>query len=251
MKRTRYLSLLLLLPLLIAGPLSPAAATGRPDTSAAVKAGETALLRKFELLAKQMDPSIKKSTLAGTIRIADLPVKAKSDVAVPFVFSKQDGSFYYRLGATETMNAGGVYLNVDHQSHQIVVSGQKAVYSDAGMQTFADLASRMKNEDYKISSRVAGNMQTISFINENHISCKEYAITFDKRSMDIKHIFIRLTDPNDPLNSKAGKMVDMRVSAWSRQSQLSSYLTVGQVVRKVKGNWKATDKYKGYRLIKL
>lgn len=251
MKRTRHLSHLLLTFLLVAGPFLCAAAAERADTSTKVTAAETALLRKFALLAKQMDPSIKISTLAGTLRIADLPITAKSDVALPIVFSKQDGAFYYRLGTTETINAGGVYLQIDHQARQVAVSEQKAVYNTDGMKAFADLAGHMKDEDYKISTRYAGNMQTISFVNENHVSCKEYTITFNKATMAIRRIFMRLSDPINPLNSKAGKIVDMRVDEWSRQSRLSAYLTPGQVVHKVKGVWKLTDGYKNYRLIKI
>lgn len=236
--------------LLITGPAACAAASYRPDT-AVVKATENALLRKFEKLVKQMDPAIKISTLAGTLRIVDLQSKAKNEAPLPIVFSKQDGSFYYRLGAQETINANGVYLQVDHQSRQVALSAQKAVYNTDGMKTFADLAGHMKEDGYKISSSSAGKQQTISFVNENHASCKEYAITFDKTSMAIKRIFIRLSDPGDPLNSKKGKIVDLRISTWSRQSQLSSYLTAGRVVQKVKGVWKLTDGYKNYHLIKI
>jgi hypothetical protein len=251
MKRTRHLSHLLITILLVAGPFLCIAAVGRGDTSTKATAAETALLRKFALLAKQMDPSIKTSTLAGTIRIADLPLKTKNEAPLPIVFSKQDGAFYYRLGDQETINEGGVYLQVDNQAHLVAVSEQKAVYNTDQMKTFADLAGHMKDEDYKISTKYAGNMQTISFVNENHVSCKEYTITFNKATLAVRRIFMRLTDPGDPLNSKAGKIVDLHVDVWSRQSRLSSYLSPGQVVHKVKGVWKLTDSYKNYRLIKL
>lgn len=214
-------------------------------------APDPVLLGKFELLCKQIARTEGNYTLGGEINIVD---KANPDDQmdhVPFLFCKRNNEFYYRLGKTATINEQNAYIYIDYLAKSIWVSPQKRVVYDIGMQSFADLGGKIKSEHYRLTSKINGDEQTFSLINEHHISCKEYTIICNKNNLKIKRLYMRLTNFNDPLNADKEKKVTVSIFKWNDTADLTQYLTKDKVIKQMNGRLKAINEFKDYRLIQM
>jgi hypothetical protein len=223
----------------------------RGNACVADTAADHALLQKFALLCGRIRDVKGNYTLAGVISITDPTQPAGNMDHIQFLFCKRGGEYCYKLGSTTTLNENGAYVYIDHQNKRILVSGQKQVTYDNGVKGFGDLGAQLKFEHYKVGSKVSGNDETISLTNEHHISCKQYAITFDKRNMKIKRLYLRLSNLSDPLRTDNEKIVSVSITEWTKTAVLSKYLTKDQVIRIVRGEWATTSEFKQYRLIKM
>jgi len=216
------------------------------------RAADTAkIIRKFTLLCNNIRDVRGDYTLAGVISIDDKASPRANMDHVHFLFCKQGGEYYYQLGATVTLNENGAYVYIDNQNKRILVSGQKRLDYDNDIRGFGDLGANIKFEHYKVASKVSGTDETISLTNDHHISCKQYAITFDRRSMKIKQLRLRLSDPRDPLRTDNEKTISVDIRQWTKTAVLSKYLTKGQVIRNVNGQWRTAEMFKQYRLTNM
>lgn len=245
MKRLRIISALFILLLLIT------VSSGYGKTRDTVPAPDKAILEKFEQVCKKMNDVKGNYTLGGVINIIDRANPADAMDHVDFLFCKQGDEFYYRLGKTITLNEQGLYLYIDNQSRRIMLSPQKKVQYDAGMKQFADMGANIRSEHYKMTSKINGDEQTISLVNEHHISCKQYTITFNRQNLKVKYLYMRLTNLNDPLNKANEKVVTVSISKWDNTADVSGYLSKDNVVKNVKGGWRTVNVYRNYELIKM
>lgn len=215
-----------------------------PDTA-------SALLQKFALLCQKIRDVKGDYTLAGVITISDRANPAENMDRVPFLFCKSGSEYYYQLGTTTTLNESGNYIYIDHRNKRILVSGQKPLVYDSGVKGLGDLGAQLKFEHYKVESKISGGDETISLTNEHHISCKQYAIMFDRRSMKIKKLYLRLSNLSDPLRTDNEKIISVSITEWTKTAVLSKYLMKEQVIRSVRGEWETTAPFKQYRLTKM
>ncbi len=223
-----------------------------PDTLYKEPVYSKALFTKFETLCKKYDTLRKNYTLAGVINTIDkADTMHKANNALVFLFCKQGNDFYYRSGKTETINANGLYLYIDHQVKTIMLAEQKPIVFENGLSSMTSLAANLKSEDYKLSSNAHGVNQTINLINEHHISCKQYSVSFDTLNMQINRIYARLTNLNEPLRKDNEKIVDVRITEWNNIADLKKYRLGTSVVKKQNNEWKAIDAFADYQLIKM
>jgi len=209
------------------------------------------LLNKFLLVCKTVDPNARTYTITGTISSLDKALPAKKMENVPFVLCKKEGQFYYRLGTTETINGNGAYLYIDHKARRVMLSAQKQVADGNGLSGLTAIAASLESENYKMNSMVKGDMQTISMINEYHVSCKEYAVTFNRRTLAVKRVYVRLSNSGDPLSKDKEKVIDVRITQWNTQADLSRYTSKNDMVKKDKYGWKMAPGYKSYKLVSM
>lgn len=232
--------------------LLSAACRGYGQTGKAVNSAPVNdTLKTFKKLCDQIKDCRGDYTLAGVINIANPTNPALEIKNVVFLFSKHGDQFYYRLGTTETINGQGVYLYIDHQNKNIMMSAQKQVNYDQGPLKPINVDETLRSEHYALTSLIRGDNQTISLVNEHHISCKQYAITFDKNTLKIKRLFMRLTDVRDPSNRNTEEVVDVHISQWDRSAALGNYLTKDKVIRTIGGKTRVTESFKNYRLTKM
>jgi hypothetical protein len=216
-----------------------------------VPAEDKALLAKFEAVCKKMTATKGDYTLAGVMNIVDKadPVTAMRNV--DFLFCKKGDEFYYKLGTTATINEQDAYLYIDYQTKTVLLSQKKELNYDEGMKQLGDLGAKLEGEHYKVFDKIEGNNETISLINEQHISCKLYAVTFDKRTLKISRLRMRLSNANEPLRTDNEKTVDVSVSTWDSSADLSKYLTKNKVIKNRGNRWETVNEFKNYRLVKM
>ena len=208
-------------------------------------------LKVFEKLCDRINDYRGDYTLAGVIDIKNPTDPALEVKDVSFLFCKLGSQFYYRLGTTESINEQGMYLYIDHKSKSIMVSSQKKVNYDAGPLKAINVDGTLRSEHYRLTSRINGADRTISLVNEHHISCKQYSITFDKQTLKIKRLFMRLTDVRDPFNKNNDEVVDVHITQWDRTALIGKYLTKDKVIRMIRGKLIATENFRNYRVIKM
>ena len=190
-------------------------------------------------------------TLGGIINIKNPTNPTLELKNVSFLFCKSGSRFYYKLGTAEMINNEGVYLYIDHDRRNIMLSPQKEVAYDQTPLNMPDVSTMMKTEHYRVSSSDKGNERTITLLNEHHVSCKQYSLTFDKDNLRLRRLFMRLTDLRNPDNSSTEEVVDVQITQWNRTADLSKYLNKRQVIS-IRGQMvSGTGNFKNYRVIKM
>lgn len=246
MKATVILSILCILLY-----MKPAAAATGPHPVFADTVGkgpdvDAALVNKFKQVCKGFGSIKNDYTLAGVINIKDPAVKPES---VKFTFCKQRDEFYYLLGKTITLNGKGSYVVIDNQVHSILLSAQKKIeYGADNLKQLTAMADNIRSENYQVTSKIKGQEQTISLVNEHHVSCKQYTITFNRSTLKVSHLYMRLSDFSAPLKKEKDKVVDVAITQWTQTADLQKYLTLNQVVVNKNGTWKGLNQYKNYRI---
>ena len=212
---------------------------------------DKAVLAQFQALCHKYDSVGSHYTVAGSLSVRDLTDTTGTLKDVPFLCCKNGGELYYRLGRTETINGGGLYIFIDHQAKTILLSKQKDVITNANDQIIPDFGKQLASEDYALSRKAFGGKQTFSLINEHHVSCKEYSLTADSATGKITRIRTRLSNAQEPLRKDNEKLIDVEFSRWDGAGELKSYTNAADVVRRNGNDWLPTKDYLNYQLIKM
>lgn len=249
--QTRYVKTLCLC--LLIACTNYALCQGNAPGKTVTKSGipDKALLAKFRLVCRQLDDFKGNYTMGGIITVDNKSAPGQKITKTDFLFCKNGEEFFYKMGRTITLNEQGVYLCMDLAAKTITLSPQKKVVYDARLKQFADVGNTIQSENYEMKNSVRGNEQTISLINEHHITCKQYAISFDKRTLRIRRLYVRLTNPQDPSRTDNEEIVDVSINRWDHKADLSEFHTASNIIKNVNGRWVVKSEYKNYRLINM
>jgi hypothetical protein len=205
----------------------------------------------FEKICDKMKQAKGDYTIGGLINLTD-PVHPEQSIKnAPFLFCKQGDQFYYRLGTTETINGRELYLYIDHQTKNIMLSPRKEVMYDPSPVKPIDLGEAIRSEHYSLGSAVNGPLETLTLLNERHISCKQYSVTFNREGLNITRLFMRLTYLREPMRRDKETTVDVRITRWEQTADISKYPNAGSVLVKVHGRWQGNGELKNYRVIEM
>jgi hypothetical protein len=215
-----------------------------------VRVYDSVLLKKLDKVFKNLDFGKLSYTLSGNITVVNSVDSAETMKNVFFLISKSNKDFYYKEGETETINEDGAYICINSQTKKIFISKQKTI-NTASIIDVEKLKGALLSENYALLSNIKNGRQTISMVNEYHISCKEYNLTFDTLTNKPTRIYIRLTNINEPLNKSRDKVIDIKITQLDNEAMLDKYVTKNTVVYNNGKNWKLTKAYTGYDLIQL
>jgi len=207
------------------------------------------LLSRFQLVFNKMNAPQKKIFMTGsltTIDYSDKPIKSSS---LAFVFTKNGSRYYYKLGNTETFNEDSINVYVDHELKKIVLSPPTKDSTTLFSTITKNFVKNLQDEQYDLETRMEGDRQTITMLNNHHISCKEYSVTFDTTSFDVNRIFIRLTNLTDPLKRDNEKHIDFRLNQFYLQERLESFSNRNPLSLQ-NGQLKVAEKFNSYQLLK-
>lgn len=222
---------------------------GQPIHSRIKKFNDPKLIAAFERISAsiRMDGDF---DYAGILNINDGADTSMSLKNMDFICSRKGMDCYTKFGHSEMLNAHGVYLFIEHDQKKVWLSPQKAISTPLPLNT-ASFNKNLISEDYQISAATEGSDSTIRLINEHHLSCKEYAISYDTTSKQVNHIYARLTNFQHPENDGKDKVVEMQLFHWSETGMPEKYLRVDDVIRIVHGVARLTNKYNDYELLNL
>jgi DNA-binding cell septation regulator SpoVG len=210
-----------------------------------------AVFQKFSTLLKDFDFTNKPYTIAGTLNTINKADTTERMQNLSFLFSKDGNNCYYKLKNIEMLNAENGYMFIDHTNKKIAIAAHKDINMPAMINGIDKLQSMLQSEGYELQDKHAGQNETISLVNEHHVTCKEYAITYDTLSMKINRVYTRFTDITDVMNKNKERIVDMQVSTLSQEAHIGRYLNFQDVVKKSDGHWQLKKAYAGYQLIEM
>jgi len=211
---------------------------------------DTALVKKFSDECKRFNMQSDPLTYSGIINITDGADTADHINNMRFLYSRIGNDYYFKNGDNETLNAQGVYLYIEHAQKRILISKQKEI-PKAPLPDMSGIADKMQSEHYSMQDKKNGGYETIALLNEHHITCKEYAITFDTLSQKMHSVTMRLSFFSDPLNKKKDKVISMVVNRYENKADVSVFPDKNKIVERNNDGWKLTDLYKGYKLIQI
>ena len=212
---------------------------------------DSVLLNKFERICERFNEPDMPLTYSGNISINDGADTVNSVNNIDFIYSRNQNNCYYKTGKSETLNAFGIYLYVEHDHKRVIVSTQKALQPMQPIANLTKLASKLQTEHYQLTAKKVGKNETLTLLNEHHISCKELSITFDSLTNAVENIRIRLTCVYDPLNRKKEKIVNVSIKRFEAMANLSSLINKDEIIEKGNNGWKLCAAYRGYQLIKI
>lgn len=208
------------------------------------------ILAKFAKACQQFDPNQKEFLLIGKMNVVDGADSSQKISNASYIFSKKDQDFYFKLGETETINANGLYLFLDHVQKKVMVSNQKPLIAGMGMPDAKKLLKNLKGELYALTDQPAGDTEQISLVNEYHMSCKEFTLLLNKEDQQLETILIRLSHNEYPEDKKKDKKIELQITQLGISSNLENYVNK-QVVKKEKEQWVLAAAYQNYELIIL
>jgi hypothetical protein len=205
------------------------------------------LVKKLETVLDGFSGARPKYTYAGSISVSNPADTTEKMNHVPFLLCKDGKDLYYRMAGTEMINANDACLTVDSVHKRVFVSAQKQVNVLQMMNT--DLLHRcLQEQDYSLTSKREGTRETITLLNEHNASCKQYSIAYDTLSKTVTRIFSRLGNFREPENSRKDKLIEIDLSRYEQDADLSRYTTKAQVIG---AGGKLRAKYADYQLIHL
>jgi len=209
---------------------------------------DTVKLERLAKIAKNLQFDQENISITGNLSVHNGSDSSQNVSKLPYLLIKRGGTFYSSLGLTETVNANGLYIYVDKGQKKILVSRSKKVTAPQLLPDMQQLIKRMTEEEYQIRENVVSASENrISLFNPNHIQCKEYAIYFDKTNLHVKGVSIRMSNIDDPLNTKKDKTVDFK---YANTLVDASKLTSSRILKKLaKVEYTTTEAYNGYEVI--
>jgi hypothetical protein len=206
------------------------------------------LLDTMASVASQMDLNTHPLAYDCVVSIKDGADTASGTIKQRVLFCKNGAECYYKINDAETLNAGGFYLYIDHSQRRVLLSRQRNIEAPA-MGVLSDIKHRMQAEDYALMASVNGSSRTLQLLNEKHISCKSYSITYDTLTRKIASLNVRLSNAMHPEIKSMDKIINMDFVGWPAQSSPAKYLNAGDVFAIESGSVVLREKYKDYQLV--
>lgn len=206
------------------------------------------LLSRFEQLCQKLEGK-DGYAFSGSVSASDGADTTQAIKETNFIMCKKGQELYYKMGDSETINASGAYVLIDHAEKKVALSNQRDIVMPLGIQG-SSLSKNLASEYYNLTSKTNGNERSISIINEQHLTCKEYSITYDTLSNDIKRIYTRLSGSGDPLNRDNEQVIDIRIMNWEKPDGAKHYFK-NKAVKKKGADWELTKPYLSYELIRF
>lgn len=204
-----------------------------------------------ELLAwlKPFDSTNTSYYLDGSLTAVDRIDSANALMAVPYTVFKNGKQFYLKVGQTETINTNQQYLFIDHAAKKMLSGHARTVIQSPGM-PMNELFEFIASEGFTFSKTTSSNRySTISVLNPNHISYKEFTVQYDSVSRQVKKFFIRQAEVTDPMNADKEKWITLVVKEWNDDPEASKYLGVQKFIQKKQDEWAPAPGFAEYELI--
>ncbi|WP_412465577.1 hypothetical protein [Pedobacter sp. KLB.chiD] len=212
---------------------------------------DTAKLKLFAMAGKAIDFNAGELTLSGTLSVHDGNDSSVNVDNAAYCFIKKDSSFYYKMNLVEMINTNTYCVQVDGQQKKIMLSPHKSINPQFMFPQIEKLVSSLREERYRVVEMTAPEgFRKISIINPHHVTCKEYSITFNRDTFKPTEVFIRLSNLDDPLNSKMDKTILMRYSERSNLNE-TALLSIERILAKSDHGFKAVHDYTGYEVIEI
>jgi len=210
---------------------------------------DPALLKKFREVSDNLDAGKPECLIVGVINSFNHADSSDVIRDLNYIYSKKGQDFYYKLGNTETINAHNTCIYIDHDSRQVIVSPYRSA-SKVGFANMEQLLKGLESENYELTSTINGNQETIAMINEDHVSMKEYRVSFDTLTLKATRVYTRYANPENPEGTNNEKTMEIGLSVLQNKSGIEKYIAK-PVVTKNGAHLALEKSFEGYELIQM
>ena len=206
---------------------------------------ENPVLKELSELYRRLD-TVRQLHVSGTVQTIDLAADSKN-VQFTYEYARKGDVAYYRVAESETVALPDVLIAIDHAVKKIFVSAPRAIAPVFSISS-TQLAKLLGEEGYAITRTVTNNRTQIALLRENHITCKEFRISYDSSGF-IRETFMRMTDLNDPANKDMDKRIIVRANDWDLGIPPARLFAADRYIVRVNNTWEAAAAFKNYELI--
>lgn len=211
---------------------------------------DAVLFNQFSVALKSIVVDSVAKTFSGLLDITDGRDSLKDAHALPLLVTTAGHRRYFRIGSTETIIQDNLCIVIEHDQKRVIVSRQaKLQVSPLGNLQF--LKDGLRREQFVMRTKEKNNEKVISFVNEHHITCKEFSVTFDTLSNKLTRLYVRMTDIEDPANDKKDRVMDIHIQRLINTADFDAYPRLHTIIKQEGENAVLTAKYEGYKLIIL
>jgi len=208
-------------------------------------AEEKAALAELAAVYSHSD-SLKLLYVSGQIAVED-PADTTDNIQADFLFARRYDSIYYALGDDQILSLPDVYLTVNNAVKKIFILPSKKI--QAPFHLPVDTLLKMYSEEgYAVQVSRNPPFKTVRLFRSNHISCKEFKVTWEEEQQVLKEVSLRLTDLDDPLNNNRDKLVTVKISDW-RTLVPGDLFDKNKYVQQGDGQWMPAARLSGYELL--
>lgn len=212
---------------------------------------DKAQLLKFQQLCKAMDPSAETYQMEAKLLIIDGADSTAKEVAPINYFAGKNGKdFYCKMGPNEMINTNGLLLNINHQTKMVMVKGGQDIPQLNVVPDIKNLMKTLSAEGYELKEGVTNGEAYIKFVNEYHISCKEYKIGYDSATMKPSSFYLRLTNLDYPEDKSKDKVISLEGLKISPNFSITELKHIPKVIE-VDGELKLTGSLSDYYVVGL
>jgi|GEM_PF-1688948 len=209
---------------------------------------DTAKLGLLTKVYKNLDPNRNEYFLSGLINANNGADTSDHLLNTEYVLSKRGNEVYLKFGQTETINANGICIYIDHGMKKIMLSKSSEVITGLAIPNLTEQVKKIREEGFKMKSDKTGDTERIVLSNPYHLSCKEYAVSFNSNTLKPERIYVRLSSFEEPENTKMDNVIDFKINQTASASGIDKY-TEQNFVKKQGKEWALNPGYKGYELI--
>ncbi|WP_207428885.1 hypothetical protein [Pedobacter sp. SYSU D00535] len=205
------------------------------------------LLSKMERVCSMLDINRPECFVEGSVSSYTQGNTLDVEGTLPYIYSKRGNDFYYKLGQTETINAKGLYIYIDPDAKKVLLSDQK-VLTDSSPNAIHELFKQILEDRFAVRTKFEGDNQVITLLNEMHLSCKEYSVSFDTLSLKPNRVFCRMPNSNAAGSTGGDLVLDMRLQTVSSISQIEKFVSKPVIIRD-DNKWTLSKEFQGYELV--
>jgi hypothetical protein len=207
---------------------------------------ETELLKGLLAVYARID-TLQVLDMGGQITTTD-PSDPVNNLRADFNYCKKGELIYYRLGDNEMVQLPDVNISANSTVKKMFVTPPKQIITAPHLPVDSIIAL-WQNDSYTVSSTEIDEQVTITFLCEEHVTCKELKITYNRASHKMNNVYMRLTNLSDPLNKKLDREVNVVFNRWEEVIAAGKYFTLSDYVTQKAGVWQPAAGYSSYRLI--
>jgi hypothetical protein len=208
------------------------------------------LLKRFITTIHSLDFNKPKCTYKGVIDMTDGNDTSNNARGLKFSFCRSGDDYYYQLGSNEIIHRDSLNLYIQHDQRKIVLS-KRAIVIKPPTNDLALVEKDIRSESYLLKSTFNGTNQTLSLLNEHHITCKELSVTLDTASGRLERIYTRLTDFGSPVNKNRDRVMRVDITLIKDEVNMQLYPAVKDILKKNGNKWELAAAYKDYELIRF
>jgi hypothetical protein len=184
--------------------------------------------------------------VSGQIAVKD-PADTSNNIHTGFRFARRYDSIYYALGDDQILSLPDIYLTVNNAVKKIFILPSKKVQAPFHLPVDT-LLKMYAEEGYSVQVISNPPLKTVRLFRSNHISCKEFKVTWQEQERALKEVSMRLTDLDDPFNNDRDKIVTVRIADWLTLVPRDLF-DKNKYVQQGDGQWMPATRLSDYELL--